>query len=354
MFEMQTQEEILKRLLETFNTYNADNVNTIEGSFAFDTLSANSVEFEKAYAEMALMIQAFFPQTSWGEYLTMLAEQQGVIRRSATNAIVTLNVTGTVNASIPIGALFSTADGLNFITNRSYIIGKDGMAFVEAISQSAGAKYNVEAGKIIKIPVSIYGISSVTNESDAHDGYDEESDKDLLERYLFKVRNPATSGNENHYILWATSISGVGKVKIKKRWAGNGTVKVIITDVNNKPASSELIQKVVDYIEKERPIGPTITVVTQKEKTVNITLSVTKGVGVSEGIKQVVNDYFNKESFYIGQISLTQIGRIILDNKEITGVEDYGYNTLKINGSSENITLTDEELAVVGTVTINA
>lgn len=47
-----------------------DKVNLVEGGFAWDTLSANAKEFEKAYAEMALIIEASFPQTSWGDWLT--------------------------------------------------------------------------------------------------------------------------------------------------------------------------------------------------------------------------------------------------------------------------------------------
>lgn len=65
MFEMETRKNILDRLKQYYTETAGDKVNIIEGGFVWDTLSANSKEFEKAYAEMALIIEASFPQTSW-------------------------------------------------------------------------------------------------------------------------------------------------------------------------------------------------------------------------------------------------------------------------------------------------
>lgn len=64
MFEMETRKNILDRLKQYYTETAGDKVNIIEGSFAWDTLSANAKEFEKTYAEMALIIEASFPQTS--------------------------------------------------------------------------------------------------------------------------------------------------------------------------------------------------------------------------------------------------------------------------------------------------
>ena len=73
--------------------------------------------------------------------------------------------------------------------------------------------------------------------------YEEETDGALLERLLFAVRQPATSGNVYHYIEWSTSVSGVGAVKVLPLWNGNGTVKVIVVDANKDTPSEELLQK---------------------------------------------------------------------------------------------------------------
>ena len=118
-------------------------------------------------------------------------------------------------------------------------IGQEETTNIRAQSQDVGTSCNVDAGTITKIPVSIYGVSAVTNKAAAYDGFDEETDAELLERLLFKVRQPATSGNKNHYIIWATNVDGVGGVKVLPLWNGNGTVKVIITDAENEIASED-------------------------------------------------------------------------------------------------------------------
>ena len=347
MFEMETRKNILDRLKQYYTEIAGDKVNIIEGGFAWDTLSANSKEFEKAYAEMALIIEASFPQTSWGDWLTKKAEEHGIIRQEATNSSVILTITGQAGVAVSEGALFSTNDGKNFLTVESKKIEDDGTVDIKAQSQDVGTNCNVDAETITKIPVSIYGVSAVTNKSPAYDGFDEETDEELLERLLFKVRQPATSGNKNHYVIWATNVEGVGGVKVLPLWNGNGTVKVIITDAKNEIASEDLIAKVQNYIDEQRSIGATITVVSPKPLNIDISLKVTKGSGNIDGIKNAVNDFFKTTAFNSEYVSYAQVGKVILE-KTATGVQDY--SDLTLNNKAENIALTDEQLPTVGQV----
>ena len=50
-------------------------------------------------------------------------------------------------------------------------------------------------------------------------------------------------------------------------------------------------------------------------------------------------------------MSYAQIGRLILDNAETTGVKDYG--NLLVNGGTGNIVVGAEEMPVVSEVIIN-
>ncbi len=85
MFEAETRSVILERLKKYYAEFKGTDVSAVEGTFSFDTLSANAKEFEKAYAEMDLMMDAAFPQTSWGIYLDRLADElAGLSRRAAT------------------------------------------------------------------------------------------------------------------------------------------------------------------------------------------------------------------------------------------------------------------------------
>ena len=314
MFEMETRKNILERLKQYYTETAGDKVNLVEGGFAWDTLSANAKEFEKAYAEMALIVEASFPQTSWGDWLTKKAEEHGIIRQEATNSSVILTITGQAGVAVSEGALFSTNDGKNFITVETKKIESTGTVDIKAQSQDVGTSCNVDAETITKIPMSIYGVSAVTNKNSAYDGFDEETDAELLERLLFKVRQPATSGNKNHYIIWATNVDGVGGVKVLPLWNGNGTVKVIITDAANE-----------------------------------ISLKVTKGSGNIDGIKNAINDFFKTTAFSSEYVSYAQVGKVILE-KTATGVQDY--SDLTLNNQTENIALTDEQLPTVGQVNL--
>lgn len=361
MFEAETRATILERLKAYYDEYKKNDVSAVEGTFSFDTLAANAKEFEKAYAEMDLMIDAAFPQTSWGKYLDYLAEElAGLTRRAATPAVVVLTLIGTAGITVSKGSLFSTEFGVNFLTDEAAIIGSGGTVDVKATAQANGAGGNVSAGGINKIPVTIYGVQSVTNVAAAHDGYEEETDNSLLERLLFAVRQPATSGNVYHYIEWATSVSGVGAVKVLPLWNGNGTVKVIVVDANKDTPSEELLQKVRDTIAENAPIGATVTVTAPVLKTVNVALKVTNGTGDVDAIKTALTKYFKASVFGINYttqkstdtvtISYAQIGRIILDNSDTTGINDY--DNLTINSGKENIICAVDNLPAVGTVTL--
>lgn len=350
MFEMETKKNILERLKNYYTEVAGDKVNLVEGGFVWDILSSNSKEFEKAYAEMDLGIEAAFPQTSWGPWLTMKSEEHGIIRREATNSSVILTITGQAGITVPEGSLFSTNDGKNFLSIESKKIEDNGTVDIKAQSQDAGENYNVDAETITKIPVSIYGISAVTNKNPAYDGFDEEDDETLLQRLLFKVRQPATSGNPYHYVVLASEVSGVGGVKVVRLWNGPGSVKVIITDVNNGIASEDLIEKVKNHIEEQRIIGATVTVVSLEPVKIDIQLKVTSGTAIIEGIKNAVNDYFKKNIFNATYVSYAMIGSIILNNSATTGVLDY--TDLKINSNTENVPLADEQIPMVNEVNL--
>ena len=78
------------------------------------------------------------------------------------------------------------------------------------VCTTAGIVGNVGVNSITKMPVTISGVTSVTNATPTSGGYDEEVDNDLRERTYSKIRTPGTSGNINDYRNWALSVEGVG------------------------------------------------------------------------------------------------------------------------------------------------
>jgi hypothetical protein len=80
LFDAQTKDVIESRMAQTLHTITEKEQSTIEGTFARDLIDANAVEFESNYAEMAMLRDAAFAETSWGDYLTLAGS--GIWRRS--------------------------------------------------------------------------------------------------------------------------------------------------------------------------------------------------------------------------------------------------------------------------------
>lgn len=333
MYEAESQETILKRLQK--NT--GDRVSTYEGTFANDVLASNSIEFYKQEVEREEMYKSAFAETASGDYLTLIAADHGVERKEATAAVGNVVVKG--NGTIPVGTLFQTESGISFTTTTTTAVKNE--ATIPVQCTEAGTVGNVGANTVTVIPMSIPGITSVTNPEPMTDGFDQESDDDLYERFHFHVTQPATSGNCNDYIEWASSIAGVGHVKVLPIWNGPGTVKVLVTDANGEPASMNLLNQVIAKIESVRPIGPEVTVVSPSLLDLTIKLTVTSGSGDADYIKTMLNKYFVSRNFTGITISYAKVGNMILTDSK-TGVDDY--SGLLINDSNGNVSITDDQI----------
>ena len=306
MYKAREQEEILKELQDEHGGAAAK----VEGTFEYDVLAANSIEFAKIEVELEQAYKASFADTAAevdSIYLTKRAEEYGVIRKNATYAHGILKVTG--YGEILQGSIFATLNGKRFAANENTVV--NGEAEITVTALEIGAEGNAHAQSVSLIPMSIPGIRSVINEEAMHDGYDEENDDDLLLRYLLKVRTPATSGNRYHYIQWALEVEGVGNADCIPIWNGNGTVKVIIADSNQREASEELCQNVWKHIEEVRPIGPLVTVVSAKKLTLNITADIIGTIdreAFIDALKKYLSELIRKVLF---------VAKTILKNKEL-------------------------------------
>ena len=350
MFEARTQESILKELQE----WSTSNQSNFEGTFEYDVLASNAIEFANAEVELEQAYKAAFADTSWGEYLTMIAGSVGIIRRTATNAIGTVTVSG--RGIVPAGAIFGTPEGLRFAADEETVVAD--FAEIAVTATEAGAAGNVAAGTVTLIPLSIPGITAVENAEAMHDGYDEEDDETLLARYLFKVRMPATSGNPYHYIEWAMEVPGVGAAKCQRTWNGPNTVRVIIADSNLDPASDELVQTVFEHIEVARPIGAKLTVSSATPVDIDIEARIV-GNADEEAFCAAVKSYFKdiaslamaspSQATQTYSVSVAQIGKRLVANGQVA---DYDTNSLFLNGKEENVQLGMDELPRLGTVNL--
>lgn len=343
-----SKETVQARLLSNIS----DEYDKSEGLFFYDVEMPVSIELEKAYKEQEDILNKGFVETATGEFLDKKVTEQGIYRKQATKATGQVTVTGSIGALIKIGDKVAS-DNVNFTFIENKTIDNTGRATINVECEVAGSVGNVPIGAIKYFPKTLSGLISVTNPGAITNGYDQETDNSLRERYYTKVRTPATSGNKWHYLNWTKEVIGVGDAKVFPLWNGNGTVKVIIINSNKRAADSVLINSVSTHIEENRPIGATVTIVSAIEKIINVSVTLVIDANnytieqVKTNIENNITEYFKSIAFKDNYVSYAKIGNLIFDSN---GVIDY--SNLKINNDTVNITIGDTEIPVLGGVVI--
>lgn len=344
----ETKEVILDRILTNIS----DEYDKSEGSFFYDVEKPVAIEISSLQSEADSILDKRFADTAVDEYLDKIVEEQGLYRKLATKAFGTVTVTGSVGASINSGNKVAS-DTVNYIFTEDKVIDETGQVSVNIECEVAGSIGNVPINAIKYFPQTLDGLTSVTNTSALTNGYDKETNDELRDRYYQKVRTPSTSGNKYHYLNWAKEVTGVGDADVIPLWSGNGTVKVVIINSNKRAADNTLINSVSNYIEDNRPIGANVTVVSASEKAINITVTLvidTKEYTLNQvkiAIENNLIKYFKDIAFACNYVSYASISNVIFNTD---GVVDY--SNLLINGSNTNIIIQDEEIPVLGVVSL--
>ncbi|HOA81783.1 MAG TPA: baseplate J/gp47 family protein [Defluviitaleaceae bacterium] len=349
MYRIKDEEEIKRDMLDRVS----NTLDKSQNSFIHDALAPAALELANAYMYLKYIQDKLNVENLEGEELeTYVYQRSGITRRPATKARAIVKIQGEEGTIISRGDVVA-AGNIRFIVLEGKEIGPEGFVEIEVECEEPGAIGNVPAGAIKYFPVSIPGLTSVTNLEPVVNGYDAESDKELRERYYERIRTPATSGNKYHYLNWAKEVTGVGDARVIPLWDGPGTVKVVIIDSNKEPASQALIDEVSKHIEEERPVGADVTVTSAQAKNINIELTIIKDEmftleQVRAKVEKNINNYFKETAFKVNFISYARIGKTILETE---GVLDH--SNLIVNGNIENIPLEYEEVPILGEVVLN-
>ena len=340
MYENITEEVILQRMMDRVPS----SMDKREGSIIHDALAPTAIEHQLLYIDLDTFLREVFSDKASREYLVKRAAERNVIPHPATAAVWKASFTPKA-LEVENGTRFN-CDNLNLAVTRKI---DDGI--YELTCETAGSIGNGCQGKLIPINY-VTGLETAELAELVTPGNDEEETEAFRERYLTILRKPSTSGNIYDYYNWAMACKGVGAAKVFPLAYGPGTVKVVIADEDKTAATPALLKEVKDYIEEMRPIGATVTVASAEELPVNVMGRIKLKNGINLGTAQtsfrMAFDAFLKDNaFDISYVGYARVGNILL---ETAGVEDYA--DLTINGYDHNIELTDEQIAVIGTVTL--
>lgn len=344
---METTKEIHDRMLESID----DEYDRSTGSFIYDTTGAAAIEFEKKSQEIDIVQSKLDIENLKEEELTRFVYQKtGIERKLATKSSKNVIISGSVGASIKKADLVST-DTINFVSLEDKTIDESGLMYVLVECEQPGSIGNVPANSIINFPVSISGLVNVYNPESFTNGYEEESDNELRQRYYDKLQRPGKSGNKYHYLEWAKEVTGVGDARVVPRFNGPLTMKVIIIDSNKQPADTELVQKVYEHISEQMPFGVTELAVTSA---IGVPINIIAALSLADGytepaakeyIKANMVEFLKKIAFKESYVSYAKTGSEVIDSE---GVLDY--QNLLVNGGIVNIPIGQEEVAIMGGV----
>lgn len=272
MFEDRTQENIKAEALADINQ--ATGLSALAGSYADATVGAVARQLSEFYQALPAVVSMLFVDETSGGYLDLVGETYfNLTRRAGTKARCTVTLTGSAGASVPAGALFLTATGLQFALLEAVTIPEGGSAQGELEAAEEGAAYNIGPGSIVNTFSSLPGVSSYTN-GQASGGTDPESDAALLQRITERRQQPVNGANGWQYRAWALSVAGVGEAKVVELAEGNGTVGVTLVDSAMAPAAPEMVAACQALMDAQRPVGAAVTVDAPEELAVAVAATV--------------------------------------------------------------------------------
>ena len=363
MFDDQSYEKVLERNLDRIS----DSFDKREGSVIFDAIAPMALEISILYSYLDFLFKNSFADTSNRYWLIQRAKERGIEPKKATSAIVV----GKFNVEVRIGDRFSYDD--IFYNVISYRGDENSLYYYEMQCEKDGIIGTVKKGNLTPTR-SIRELKIAEIDRLAVLGEDEEDTEVFRERYFETIKSNAYGGNIDDYRMKVKAIDGVGSVKVIPVWNGGGTVKIIITDPENRAATKELIDRVQETIDpvpyKQKgvgvaPIGHLVTVVSAKEKVININAEIMKEVGsdieeIKKDIKKDIEDYFkierekwsikskeNNEIYIENDIRLAKIMSIILNTKNVID-----YKNIDFGNEDKILTLDEEEIPTLGVLNI--
>lgn len=194
--------------------------------------------------------------TAEKEYLERWAAIWKVFRKAADYSTGAALLIGTVGSTLPAGTILQRQDGVQYrVLADGTFTGTTLQPTVVAVD--AGAAGDAPAGTPLFLLSPVAGVQSTGSAATVIDGgLDVETDPELLNRLLKRIRQPPHGGASSDYELWALEVPGVTRVWVYPLQMGAGTVTVLFVcdgEANIIPGPAK-VAEVQAYIDARRPV----------------------------------------------------------------------------------------------------
>ena len=371
MFESYTHEKILADALAAA----PEGIDTRPGSIYYDAVNGISMRIAKYYGDLDLVREMATVMSATDDALDTKASEYSVTRRAATKAQYRAIFKGT-----------TPAVGERFYYDLAYFVlkseqGDDGPVLVFEAEQAGESGNEIYPGTPA-VPVnSIEGLDVSTFGEIFERGSDREEDDSLRQRVLEKIAGPAENGNRQHYKTWCESIDGVGKARIFPLWNGENTVKAVLIDGVGKPCGEAKVLEVQNYIDPADKgmttevngkkytvgdglgngvanIGAHFTAAAANGLTIDVSFRAELASGenkeaAKEEAEAAIEDYF-RELVLTAEENEQPVVRISAIGAILSRLETMvDYSDLLLNGDTHNITPGEDDVPILGEVSVN-
>ena len=368
MFEDYTYERLMEDVLNNA----PEGIDTRQGSIFYDAVSGPVMKIAKLYTDLDLIVEMTTVATARDEALDVKASEYGITRLPATKAKYYVTFEGVTPQA---GERFYT-DGQYFMLQYD---ADAGLYYLEA--EAAGSSGNEVYSGTPAVPVNnIEGLTAATFGMIYENGSDEEDDDNLRTRVQEKIAGPAENGNKQHYKTWCESREGVGRARIFPLWNGPNTVKGVLIDSTGKPCGASKVAEVQNYIDPATKgytavvngktytvgdglgegvanLGAHFTAVAATSLAINVSFEAelasgaTRDAAIQEAT-EAISDYFKE--LVLTTVEATDIVvRVSAIGAILSGLQNLlDYSNLQLNGSTHNIIPGEDDVPVVGEVSI--
>lgn len=368
MFEDYTYELLLEDVLNNA----PEDIDKRPGSIFYDAVSGILLKVAKLYTDLDLIVEMTTVSTATGEALDVRASEYGITRLPATKAKYRVTFEG---VTPQLGERFYT-DGQYFVLKEDT---ENGVYYLEA--EQTGSGGNEIYKDTPAIPVNnIEGLTAATFGMIYENGNDEEEDENLRTRVQEKIAGPAENGNKQHYKTWCESREGVGRARIFPLWNGPNTVKGVLIDGAGKPCSPSKVTEVQNYIDPAKRgytatidgktyvvgdglgegvanLGAHFTAVAATPLSINVAFEAELASGATKEAAEAEATEAIEE--YLKELVLTTVEasdivvRVSSVGAILSSLQNLlDYSNLTLNGSTHNITPGEDDVPVVGEVSI--
>jgi len=226
-------------------------------TFASILTIAQSMEIFDLHLFLQLLVREAFPDTA-RLTLEWHAATWDVDRIDATIAVGPVTFPqGQAGTPIPAGTGLLLGN-VGFTVVETVTVGAGGTALAQVRAAEAGPAGNVPAGATLTLVSPVPGLTiqaATVGAGGISGGEPQEELEALRARVLAEIRRRGEGGKTDDYVGWAKAASSaVAKVRPVGRWAGKGTVGVIVAMAGPRAPTGAELALIGAAVEAERPV----------------------------------------------------------------------------------------------------